>query len=261
MPERLFLLAIETTSSETGAAVLEGLRPPGAASRSSVRAWSLADQPAQTVWGRGPQDRTSPRPSALARDRRGAPTRRGRPDRPEGDHRHHPPRPGRCARRGPDRGQDAGPDARHPLVAVGHLEGHLYACRLRRPRPRHLPLPGAGRLGGAHPPLLMSRPTDVKLLGGAKTTRPARHSTRWPASSASAIPRPRDGAAAPGGNPSAFAYPRPCLHDDGLPVSFSGQDGRPVSLRGPDARTRGRRLLPISWRTSPRASRRRPSTS
>jgi len=29
MPERFFLLAIETTCDETGAAVLEGLRPPG----------------------------------------------------------------------------------------------------------------------------------------------------------------------------------------------------------------------------------------
>ena len=29
MPQRLFLLAIETTCDETGAAVLEGLRPPG----------------------------------------------------------------------------------------------------------------------------------------------------------------------------------------------------------------------------------------
>ena len=40
-----------------------------------------------------------------------------------------------------------------PLVAVDHLEGHLYACQLAVPRPRRLPVPGPGRLGRAHEPL------------------------------------------------------------------------------------------------------------
>ena len=53
-----------------------------------------------------------------------------------------------------------------PLIAVDHLEGHLYACQLAHPRSRGLPLCRPVRLGRPHQP--------VRLPGTDRSRTPGR---------------------------------------------------------------------------------------
>ena len=266
MPERLFLLAIETTCDETGAAVLEGPRPPAlGVPVDPFERGRVADRPARAVRGRGPRDRRAgPCPSAPAGDRRGPPTRRGRPGRPGGDRRRHPPRPGRCAGRGPDRGQDAGPGARHPAGRGRPPRRAPLRLPARLPRSRRLPLPGAGRLGGAHQPLLVSRADRCRAPGRHDRRRGGRGLRQGGQPPRPRLSRrPRDRAGGPGREPLGVRLPAPLPPRRSARLQLLGaEDGRPLLTPRPGLRgRRGHRLLPTSWPTSPRASRRRPSTS
>ena len=71
-------LAIETTCDETGAAVLEGPRPPAdGRAADPLQRGGLADRAARAVRRRGARDRLAgPRPADPAGDRRGPPTGR-----------------------------------------------------------------------------------------------------------------------------------------------------------------------------------------
>ena len=75
-----------------------------------------------------------------------------------------------------------------PLVAVDHLEGHLYACQLAHPERDVYPCVGLVVSGG-HSSLYACRgPIDAELLGGTIDDARARRSTRLPACSRWATP-------------------------------------------------------------------------
>ena len=151
-----------------------------------------------------------------------------------------------------------------PLIAVDHLEGHLYACQLAYPDREVYPVRGTGRLGRTHQPLSSAIARSSTSSWAARpTTRRAKRSIRWPACSAWDIPAvPRSSARPRGGNPAAFAFPRSFLHDERLIWSFSGLKTAVLyALAGQNARhgpdQSGRKPRSATW---PRASRKRSST-
>ena len=73
-----------------------------------------------------------------------------------------------------------------PFVAVNHLEAHLYAAFLEEPD-LELPARGAAGVGRPHDARRDARPRPVPPARARRsTTPPARPSTRWPATWASA---------------------------------------------------------------------------
>ena len=52
-----------------------------------------------------------------------------------------------------------------PLIAVDHLEGHLYACQLAYPDREVYPVRRTGRLGRPHQPLSLPEPARVRVPG------------------------------------------------------------------------------------------------
>lgn len=129
-----------------------------------------------------------------------------------------------------------------PLVAVDHLEGHLYACQLAHPDRDIYPCVGLVVSGG-HTSLYACRgPIEAELLGG--TIDDAAGEAFDKVSSLLGLGYP----GGPGvervarqGNPRAFAFPRAFLHDaDRLAFSFSGLKTAVLyALKGQDARTTG----------------------
>ena len=89
-----------------------------------------------------------------------------------------------------------------PLIAVNHLQAHVYACRLAAGRER-LSLRGPDRQRRAHQPVPLPRPAWISSSWAEpSTTRPARPSTRWPPCWACRIPAGRRSSGPPpGGNP------------------------------------------------------------
>jgi len=129
-----------------------------------------------------------------------------------------------------------------PLVAVDHLEGHLYACQLAHPDRQVYPCVGLVVSGG-HTSLYACRgPIEAELLGG--TIDDAAGEAFDKVSSLLGLGYPGGPGierAARGGNPRAFDFPRSFLHDGGrLAFSFSGLKTAVLyALRGQDARTSG----------------------
>jgi N6-L-threonylcarbamoyladenine synthase len=128
-----------------------------------------------------------------------------------------------------------------PLIAVDHLEGHLYACQLAHPDRAVYPCLGLVVSGG-HTSLYRCRgPLDAEHLGG--TTDDAAGEAFDKVASLLGLGYPGGPGverAARGGNPSAFALPRSYLHDDRLAFSFSGLKTAVLyALRGQDARSPG----------------------
>ena len=110
-----------------------------------------------------------------------------------------------------------------PLVAVDHLEGHLYACQLAYPDREVYPCVGLVVSGGHTSLYLCQSPLECEFWAARPTTRPAKRSIRWQACSAWDIPAVRRSSERPeGGDPAAFAFPRSFLHDERLLLSFSG---------------------------------------
>src|SRR5204863_1996289 len=109
-----------------------------------------------------------------------------------------------------------------PLVAVDHLEGHLYACQLAYPDQDVYPCIGLVVSGG-HTSLYRCRsPLECTFLGG--TTDDAAGEAFDKVASLLGLGYPGGPAierAAQGGNRAAFAFPRSFLHDERLVFSFA----------------------------------------
>jgi N6-L-threonylcarbamoyladenine synthase len=125
-----------------------------------------------------------------------------------------------------------------PLVAVDHLEGHLYACQLAFPDRPVYPCLGLVVSGG-HTSLYLCRgPINAEVLGG--TTDDAAGEAFDKVASLLGLGYPGGPGierAARRGNPSAYALPRSYLNDDRLAFSFSGLKTAVLyALRGQDAR-------------------------
>ena len=151
-----------------------------------------------------------------------------------------------------------------PLIAVDHLEGHLYACQLAYPDREVYPCIGPGRLGRAYQPVPLPQPARVDAPGRHDRRRGGRGVRKVASLLGLGYPGgPEIERAAQGGNPAAFAFPRSFLHDERLILSFSGLKTAVLyALRGQNAAGPGEILLDEAWSaTWPRASRRRSSTS
>ena len=131
-----------------------------------------------------------------------------------------------------------------PLVAVDHLEGHLYACQLAYPDRRVYPCVGLVVSGG-HTSLFECRgPIDATPLGGTIDDAAGEAFDKVASMLHLGYPGgPGIERAAIGGNPSAYAFPRPFLHDARLDFSFSGLKTAVLyAVKGQDAPETGAAL-------------------
>lgn len=133
-----------------------------------------------------------------------------------------------------------------PLVAVDHLQGHLYAAQLAYPEQSVYPCLGLVVSGG-HTSLYACRgPIDAELLGG--TTDDAAGEAFDKVASLLGLPYPGGPhieRVARSGNGSAFAFPRSFLHEERLAFSFSGLKTAVLyALRGQDGRGQGSPIPP-----------------
>jgi N6-L-threonylcarbamoyladenine synthase len=110
-----------------------------------------------------------------------------------------------------------------PLVAVDHLEGHLYACQLAYPDSQVYPCVGLVVSGG-HTSLYHCRgPLDCELLGGTIDDAAGEAFDKVASLLGLGYPGgPEIERVAKSGNPRAHAFPRSFLHDPRLAFSFSG---------------------------------------
>ncbi|MBX6314013.1 MAG: tRNA (adenosine(37)-N6)-threonylcarbamoyltransferase complex transferase subunit TsaD [Isosphaeraceae bacterium] len=125
-----------------------------------------------------------------------------------------------------------------PLVAVDHLEGHLYACQLAYPDRTVYPCIGLVVSGG-HTSLYHCRgPIDAEPLGGTIDDAAGEAFDKVASLLGLGYPGgPEIQKAAQGGDPRAYAFPRAFLHDERLDFSFSGLKTAVLyALRGQDAR-------------------------
>jgi N6-L-threonylcarbamoyladenine synthase len=109
-----------------------------------------------------------------------------------------------------------------PLVAVNHLQAHIYACRLAAGKDV-FPCLGLIVSGGHSSIYRCTTPIEFELLGG--TIDDAAGEAFDKVASLLGLPFPGGPAiqkAAERGNPQAFALPRPLLDSDRLDFSFSG---------------------------------------
>ncbi|MEW4529557.1 tRNA (adenosine(37)-N6)-threonylcarbamoyltransferase complex transferase subunit TsaD [Maioricimonas sp. JC845] len=109
-----------------------------------------------------------------------------------------------------------------PLVAVNHIEAHLFACRMAAGRDI---FPAVGLVvSGGHSNLYDCRSeTDLELLGS--TIDDAAGEAFDKVASLLGLPYPGGPSiqkAAEGGDPEAFRFPRSFIRDDELHFSFSG---------------------------------------
>lgn len=128
-----------------------------------------------------------------------------------------------------------------PLIAVDHLEGHLYACQLAHPDRDVYPCVGLVVSGG-HTSLYDCRgPVDNVLLGGTIDDAAGEAFDKVASLLGLGYPGgPGIERAARAGDPAAFALPRSFLKDDRLAFSFSGLKTAVLyALKGQDARSTG----------------------
>jgi N6-L-threonylcarbamoyladenine synthase len=123
-----------------------------------------------------------------------------------------------------------------PLVAVDHLEGHLYACQLAHPDREVYPCVGLVVSGG-HSSLYACRgPLECELLGGTIDDAAGEAFDKVASLLNLGYPGgPEIEKAAKAGNPKAHAFPRTFLRDPRLAFSFSGLKTAVLyALRGPN---------------------------
>lgn len=128
-----------------------------------------------------------------------------------------------------------------PLVAVDHLEGHLYACQLANPDRDVYPCVGLVVSGG-HTSLYHCRgPIEAELLGGTIDDAAGEAFDKVASLLGLGYPGgPEIERAARGGNSKAYPFPRSFLHDARLEFSFSGLKTAVLyALKGQDARSTG----------------------
>ncbi|MEN6452367.1 MAG: tRNA (adenosine(37)-N6)-threonylcarbamoyltransferase complex transferase subunit TsaD [Thermoguttaceae bacterium] len=109
-----------------------------------------------------------------------------------------------------------------PLIAVNHLQAHVYACRVAAGRDV---FPCVGLIvSGGHSSLYRCRTAiDFEFLGG--TIDDAAGEAFDKVASMLGLPYPGGPSlqrASAGGNPRAYAFPRPLLRDERIEFSFSG---------------------------------------
>jgi N6-L-threonylcarbamoyladenine synthase len=110
-----------------------------------------------------------------------------------------------------------------PLVAVDHLEGHLYACQLAYPDREVFPCVGLVVSGGHTSLYLCDNPLRYELLGSTMDDAAGEAFDKVATLLGLGYPGgPEIERAAQGGNPAAFAFPRSFRHDERLIWSFSG---------------------------------------
>ena len=110
-----------------------------------------------------------------------------------------------------------------PLVAVDHLEGHLYACQLAYPDREVFPCVGLVVSGGHTSLYLCDNPLRYELLGSTMDDAAGEAFDKVATLLGLGYPGgPEIERAAEGGNPAAFAFPRSFRHDERLIWSFSG---------------------------------------
>ena len=123
-----------------------------------------------------------------------------------------------------------------PLIAVDHLEGHLYACQLAYPEQAVYPCVGLVVSGG-HTSLYACRgPLDCEFLGGTIDDAAGEAFDKVASLLSLGYPGgPEIERVARAGNPRAFAFPRSFLHDERPVFSFSGLKTAVLyALRGPE---------------------------
>jgi N6-L-threonylcarbamoyladenine synthase len=110
-----------------------------------------------------------------------------------------------------------------PLVAVDHLEGHLYACQLAYPDREVYPCVGLVISGGHTSLYLCNTPIDCEFLGGTTDDAAGEAFDKVASLLGLGYPGgPEIERVARRGSPTAFAFPRSFLHDERLLLSFSG---------------------------------------
>ncbi len=110
---------------------------------------------------------------------------------------------------------------RVPLVAVNHIEAHLYAPNLERPL--NYPIVGLIASGGHTALLYAESPIETEVIG--TTTDDAAGEAFDKAAAVLGLGYPGGPAidrAAKGGNPNAVEFPRTMLEPDSFDFSFSG---------------------------------------
>ena len=126
-----------------------------------------------------------------------------------------------------------------PLIAVDHLEGHLYACQLAYPEQDVYPCVGLVVSGGHTSLYACKGPIDAEPLGG--TTDDAAGEAFDKVANLLGLGYPGGPGverAAKSGKGDAFAFPRSYLHDERLTFSFSGLKTAVLyALQGQDARS------------------------
>ena len=109
-----------------------------------------------------------------------------------------------------------------PLIAVNHLQAHVFACRLAAGR-EVFPCVGLIVSGGHSSLYRCTGPLDFEFLGG--TIDDAAGEAFDKVAAMLGLPYPGGPAierAAQGGNPRAYRFPRAFLRDERLDFSFSG---------------------------------------
>ncbi|MEN6406217.1 MAG: tRNA (adenosine(37)-N6)-threonylcarbamoyltransferase complex transferase subunit TsaD [Thermoguttaceae bacterium] len=109
-----------------------------------------------------------------------------------------------------------------PLIAINHLQAHIYACRVAAQRDV---FPCIGLIvSGGHSSLYRCRgPVDFEFLGGTIDDAAGEAFDKVAAMLGLPYPGgPSISRAAEQGNPKAFAFPRAFLREDRLDFSFSG---------------------------------------
>ena len=110
-----------------------------------------------------------------------------------------------------------------PLVAVDHLEGHLYACQLAHPDRQVYPCLGLVISGGHTSLYRCESPIESEFLGGTADDAAGEAFDKVASMLGLGYPGgPEIERVAKGRNPAAFSFPRSFLHDDRLLLSFSG---------------------------------------
>ncbi len=110
-----------------------------------------------------------------------------------------------------------------PLIAIDHLEAHLYACQLSHPDREVYPCVGMVVSGGHTHLFECVGPLEAIPLGGTIDDAAGEAFDKVASLLGLGYPGgPEVERIAKGGNPKAFAFPRAFLHDERLDFSFSG---------------------------------------
>jgi len=225
LEDSLLLLAIETTCDETAAAVLEGPRPPRQGVP-TIRSSVVASQ----VGLHQPYGGVVPEIASRAHVRQVVPIidqalRRAGVSLGELGLVAVATRPGLVGALvvGLTAAKALSLALEIPLVAVDHLEGHLYACQLAHPDREVYPCVGLVVSGGHTSLYFCQSPLQSEFLGGTTDDAAGEAFDKVASLLGLGYPGgPEIERAALGGNPAAFVFPRAFLHDERLQWSFSG---------------------------------------